>query len=945
MPRAVLVAFFALMFGPTLLDGRIILIGDPLKQFYPIRTVVWQMIRDGHLPLWLPHILSGYPSMGMVMLGIGYPLTWGYLFLAGPWGEQVYILAPYFLAPLFTYAFLREWKRSEAASVLGGLTFGYGGFLLSPIGLTGVHANSALWLPLLLLGIARARRTRFPGPLLLATLAYTMSILAGSAQMFLYGGAIAVSYGLFLTLFPNLDEVPDARPPRWQPLAVAIGAIAAAAGVAAFQMLETWTAVHESVRESYPAARVEEGSFPIAFACRSLLQPLGNYWDSSTFVPLLALVLAGTALFTGDRTRSHVYFWSFVALSSWLLILGNTTPLFAFYTRIPFTRMFRYPSRHSMEWTFAIGVLAAYGWDRVETIASRFHKAEGRRNAAMVTTAAILAVIAASLSVPWSRYTHGAGLDVIPDLNNVITRLDSGYMRWKLAFTLCIAISIVLLWSTRPTAMRRILLTLAAAIACFAEPYVWMIKPVVATMSVQRSMFDSFAKSTLVVRKHLRGLERTYSLANPYAVETSPQRNIDAVNWTALAGMEDVNGYESLIMSRYSRAFRGYVDTEPWIGPDRTLFGMESPLLDLLNVKYVIGYEHLSAGPFSSTDKDGVSYASSDLNVDVKGDTPFMLDTGATDADSLAVVSTLGNSGKIENGAAVARVTVHTADGKTVERELLAGVHTSEFAYDRPDVISTTRHARAPIFDSSPGEGQFQNHRFVGRIDFGERLRITRIDFVKMAAEVTLQVWKASLVDSANGKSIPLPLPPVARWRTIWAENGVVVLENRRALPRAWLVSKVRTVDENVLLRMVRGEGALGFDPATTALMETTAGPKTDVAVADFARTAVDGPMTEAEVALSDRQPGRLVFQTTTSRRALLVISELFYPGWLAKVDGVYTPIHRTDYLLRGVFVPAGHHTVEMFYYARGARRGRVISVIAIALLGIVTRWPRRRAR
>src|SRR5437764_6860991 len=124
MPLAVLVAFFALIFGPTLLDGRVIVFGDALKEFYPIRTVIWQMIRNGHLPVWLPHILSGYPANAMVMLGIPYPLTCGYLFLPGPWGEQVYVLAPYFLAPLFTYAFLREWKRSEAASVLGALTFG-----------------------------------------------------------------------------------------------------------------------------------------------------------------------------------------------------------------------------------------------------------------------------------------------------------------------------------------------------------------------------------------------------------------------------------------------------------------------------------------------------------------------------------------------------------------------------------------------------------------------------------------------------------------------------------------------------------------------------------------------------------------------------------------------------------------------------------------------------
>ena len=141
---AVLFLFFALLFKDALFGGRYVLIGDPLKQLYPLRMVAWDMLREGTLPRWSPFILSGYPLLSMVMLGIGYPLTWGYLFLPGYWAEQIYILAPYLLSSLFTYAYLRQVNRSHIASLLGGLVYGYGGFLLSPIGLTGVHANSAV---------------------------------------------------------------------------------------------------------------------------------------------------------------------------------------------------------------------------------------------------------------------------------------------------------------------------------------------------------------------------------------------------------------------------------------------------------------------------------------------------------------------------------------------------------------------------------------------------------------------------------------------------------------------------------------------------------------------------------------------------------------------------------------------------------------------------------
>ena len=44
----------------------------------------------------------------------------------------------------------------------------------------------------------------------------------------------------------------------------------------------------------------------------------------------------------------------------------------------------------------------------------------------------------------------------------------------------------------------------------------------------------------------------------------------------------------------------------------------------------------------------------------------------------------------------------------------------------------------------------------------------------------------------------------------------------------------------------------------------------------------------------------------------VVVFSELYYPGWQAAVDGKPAKIVRADAALRGVFVPAGNHTVTL---------------------------------
>src|SRR5258706_13973919 len=139
---AAIAAFFVFFFPRVLFGDRFIIAGDAYYYSYPLRTVAWRMIRHGELPLWTPYILSGYPLLSMAQLGLAYPLTWGYLFLPGHVAEQIYVLAPFLVAPLFTYAYLRELSRSPLASLLGALTFSYGGMMASPLANNGLMPNA-----------------------------------------------------------------------------------------------------------------------------------------------------------------------------------------------------------------------------------------------------------------------------------------------------------------------------------------------------------------------------------------------------------------------------------------------------------------------------------------------------------------------------------------------------------------------------------------------------------------------------------------------------------------------------------------------------------------------------------------------------------------------------------------------------------------------------------
>src|SRR6185295_1564313 len=166
--------FFLIFFSWTLFTDKHLVTGDAFFYTYPLRTISWQMLRSGTLPLWTPYLFSGYPLLSMAQLSLGYPLTWGHLILPGYLAEKFYILAPFLLSPTFTYLYLRKVQRSPLASLLGALTFGYGGMMSGPIANSGLIPNGIMWLPLMLIVIEWARRHALAPCFVAATAVYSL---------------------------------------------------------------------------------------------------------------------------------------------------------------------------------------------------------------------------------------------------------------------------------------------------------------------------------------------------------------------------------------------------------------------------------------------------------------------------------------------------------------------------------------------------------------------------------------------------------------------------------------------------------------------------------------------------------------------------------------------------------------------------------------------------
>jgi hypothetical protein len=182
--------------------------------------------------------------------------------------------------------------------------------------------------------------------------------------------------------------------------------------------------------------------------------------------------------------------------------------------------------------------------------------------------------------------------------------------------------------------------------------------------------------------------------------------------------------------------------------------------------------------------------------------------------------------------------------------------------------------------------------------------------------------------------------PPLRAFRLAYTGPDARVYENPRALPRAFLVERqVVAPSADAARRMVT---APDF-PARAAAVTEHRIPGLGTGIQ--ARTAAAGERrAPGEARITAYEAERVTVSTRGEGPALLVLTDSWFPGWEAEVDGRKAPIERVDYLIRGVPVPAGSHTVELRYEPITWRIGWIISLVALVaiLAAAVVGWRRR---
>ena len=194
--------------------------------------------------------------------------------------------------------------------------------------------------------------------------------------------------------------------------------------------------------------------------------------------------------------------------------------------------------------------------------------------------------------------------------------------------------------------------------------------------------------------------------------------------------------------------------------------------------------------------------------------------------------------------------------------------------------------------------------------------------------------WQLLNVTHVLAKAPPsdAPLTPVAEVTESLLPDAplrATVYRFDAALPRAWMSYRPLVAPDSAAALQLLAD--LTFDPATSVVLS---------GLQDAGGVTSPPKGRDPEVRVSRLGPSALDITLATEQSGFLVVSEWYYPGWQAELDGQRVPIYRANYAFQAIRVPAGTHQVVVRYVPWLEGVGVLVSALTLALAGLLAwRW------
>lgn len=936
----VLAGVTAVIYWPLVGQGKVLASFDSLVYFYPNAVYLAARLRQLQLPLWDPDLFAGVPFLANSQVGALYPLN--LLYLLGPVSRVYALLVVFHVWWLAVGIYLlarASLQTSRLAACFAAIAVALGGFVGGMAG----HLNqleALSWAPLAILLVERGAAQRSWRWQVLAAIPLALAAFAGHSQELYMTGVVAGAAGLGRVLQGWCRDCPiegSTAPTAIEPAArlgqgsgqcrvfgrrtcdlarLAVGPLLALL-IAGAQLVPTLELTRLSIRASgLDFASAAAFSLPPPWLLTALLPTVGQSVPSTEWlgdVGVVTLLLAGLGLWR--RPTAETWWLAGLAIAGLLLALGRFVPLYQLaFDLVPGVRLFRVPARWLTLWTLGTALLAARGvdsallregWGRLSDQAACqaasadrvLGKGIGRTLATVLRRRRWIGVALAlvvGLALALEAYRHrdlvswptpatlalwiGATLALL-----ITLKLSS---RWpRLAGRAALAVLVVELWiSSQTLPFQRAIWIDGVETSRLSVDHLLATRTPDRVLALGDNSFDPGDLRSL--RQMLDGT------LPPGAVDdyVTTVKHVEGLtpNLPLRYGLRALDGYDGgvLPLDRFDDLKQLFPVQGPSIADGRLRLQLKSApdphLLAWLNVRYLL-MDRLR-DPWI----DGVPY---DLAITQSLPPGSPLDLPVP---SPLPTTTLGIVLRDSSGRAPTGQLVIDLGGESV----ILPIGPAGAAGHR---IAT---------DTDPGGAVWL---WTVRLHQPALVSAVRLTW-EGAQPIALRAL--SLVDHRTGAAESVVVSP---WYRLDFLGDMKIYENRAVLPRAFLALGLDVVpDVEAALQELRSPSWQAQEAAVAVASEVDP------------RRAFHQNGAPGEARLLEDQPESVVVQTSATGTRLLVLTDSYYPGWQASVDGKPVPIYPVNVLFRGVVVGPGVHRVVFTFQPASWTIGLIASAIGL---------------
>ncbi|HVU12507.1 MAG TPA: YfhO family protein [Phototrophicaceae bacterium] len=914
-----LIALTLLFFYRLAFTNLILARGDTFIYFYPYWYVRNTALMSGHLPLWSPDVFMGVPLLANSQVGTFYPLNWLVAPFSPPDGIRLSILFHVAFAALGVYALARRLGLSKLAAFAAGALFAFGGYIGSHVEQIN-QLQGLAWMPWLIYLLDRALKRPLPNVILLGA-ALALQFFSGHTQT-VFISAVALAIYALCT-----------RPVRGLITLACAGAVALVLAIPQLWPTLEMTGVSDR-RGGLNINQATAFSFSPFVTGRGLL-PSYDALIFGEYVSYPGVIGLGLAIVGALSTRACVrnsvsppaptkarrIAWPFAPRVTWLIMAlvglafayGLYDPLYWLIGTLPGFNLFRVPARWLVLFALGTALLAGVGveWLRNKArLDDRVADSVGARHVVPLQTQfswrswrpgasnlrvylAILIIFGGLAAASFLTLHQNDGTPVsLPTTLTLIGWASALIVLligvWRRLPLLLVGAAVIELWLAAQIMPYNALVPPDAYSAQrFTESQLIADDqgqtPPGRVLSISQDLFDPGDRAALEAQYAALGLSKD---AVGLAFDAVKQKETIAANLPLEWGIQSVDGYDGgLLPTAYYTAFTSLFLPQ---GELRTVDGRLREIL-----------------------------AKPECNGACIPDARWLslMDVRSLITDKVYDL--------VQNG-----IFYDTA---------LSGTYFSnpqQFVADTVDVLcnpctihSVTDYATSAVAyvqDGAPiAVGSFMRYRF--RAPAPGVIGDIYVDADNPVQAVTL-------IDSRTGDYQELTPGPWTRALS----SDIKLYQRRYTTPRLVLASRAQFVADSDAgtedaLKLMR-DRAFAID--SQVVISGAGRPLTTPTAQDLSDMRITS-YTDTQVSIS----------VGAENPAYLVLTDAYYPGWKATVNGVDTPVERADVMFRAVQVPEGDSDVVFEYRPAWLPLALIIGGVGwlIALLGVVvlrkSRW------